>query len=374
MRCLIFSFVLVAATVTTWAYGQVEVGAIVGTVIDPSGAAIAKAKITTTNAATRAKATASTRSDGRFTIQNLPPGHYDVAIEAKGFQKSVSQNVQIGPGNEIRVDMQLEYSATTIDRQQAKAFLDALERAYYDGGQDRHDENGIHACRPGHAMMDFDFSSDTLFCYHISNDVGSEESLVDENTEREGLRACPSDWYIRGIRDTQRLQGTFKVTERHEIVLLCSRRPDVTPSAELKVNGSCAGNWEEARDLLEHPESHGPSDYWPTAIMTGITTGPRSIDTGYTLCANTEPIPRGKVVFYRQCAACHGTDGNRAVYVTRMFKKRYSSPLGSPEVQAMADEELRKIFTAKHGSETSRIKLSRNEIEDLLSYIRILKQ
>lgn len=377
----IFRSVLVAAMFSAWAPGQVESGAIVGTVIDPSGAPIAKAKVTVTHGGTKAKVTASTASDGSYAIRNLATGSYIVEIDAKGFKKSLSQNLQVGAGDGMRVDTQLEYTDIAVAGQAVKAMMETLEVAYQDGGRDRHEEYGIHACRPGNAMMDVDLSSDTLFCYHVSNDVSSEESRVDESTEREGLRACPAGWYLRGIRapraganppkrfpwsrpPVRNGQGPDgKSTGTQEIVLLCSRRPDVTPSGEWKSDGGCGGDWHDTQDLLQHPDEHNPSEYWPPAILTGIN-----------LCATTQPVPVGKVVFYHQCGDCHGTNGNAPVRITKGFRKITSRPLGSPEVQVMTDNDLQKIFTAKHGGMIRHVKFSKEEIQDLLSYIRTLKQ
>jgi hypothetical protein len=367
----VFHFLLIAAAFLP-AGGQEPGGAIVGTVIDPKGSAIAKAKVTATNAETKSKVTASTASDGSYAIRNLPAGSYDVVIEARGFNQS-PQRVQVGAGNGMRLDIQLEYNDSAVAKQEAKLLLDALDKTYSDGDKERHEENGIHACRPGHAMMDVDLTSDTLFCYHISNDVSSEESLVDESTEREGMRACPASWYVRGIRDSQQHKGTFKITFTHAIVLLCSKRPDVTLYRETKFSGGCVGDWSAFADLEKYPDRHGPSDYWPPTIMTGITTGK---DAGYDalFCVTTQPIPRGQVDFYHICGDCHGTDGSAATKETRGFRKITSRPLGSAEVQAMTDAELQKIFTARHhGDYRVRMKLSTAQIQDLVSFIRTLK-
>ena len=128
----VFQFLLIAAAFQP-AGGQGSSGAIVGTVIDPKGSAIARAKVTATNAGTKSKVTVSTATDGSYEIRNLPAGSYDVVIEAKGFNKSPSQRVQVGGDKGMRLDVQLEYNDSTFTKQEAKVLMDALEKTYSDG-------------------------------------------------------------------------------------------------------------------------------------------------------------------------------------------------------------------------------------------------
>src|ERR1700704_1089487 len=60
-------------------------GAIGGTVMDPSGAAVPHASITAKNIATGASATGSTDDGGRYQIIHLQPGVYSVEVSASGF-------------------------------------------------------------------------------------------------------------------------------------------------------------------------------------------------------------------------------------------------------------------------------------------------
>ena len=381
MGRVIFRFILFVTAFSALTGGQVQSGSIIGSVIDPKGSPVTKAKVTAMNAATKAKSNANTASDGSYAIRNLTTGVYDVEIEAKGYKKALSQNVNVDTGGRIRVDIQLEDTDAAETRQEAELLLATLERSYQDWGKDRHEENGIHACRPGHAVMDVDVFNDNLFCYHLSNDASAEESKVDESTERDGLRACPAGWYIRGVRDNLTRHGTFKITFAHEFELLCSKRSDVTLYGERNFDGPCVDDWKAFSDLLQYPDHHGPEDYWPTTIMTGIMMG-KNADRATGRCATIQPIPRGQIDFYHLCGGCHGADGKYLIHETPVpgipwlgaSHKITSRPLGSPEVQAMSDEALQKTFTGKHGGMRSRIKLSSGQIQDLLSFIRTLKE
>jgi len=60
-------------------------GTIEGTVLDPSGAAVAKATVTIRNPVTGYNQTAHTGADGSFRLINIPPNQYHLEITAPGF-------------------------------------------------------------------------------------------------------------------------------------------------------------------------------------------------------------------------------------------------------------------------------------------------
>ncbi|HWZ46371.1 MAG TPA: TonB-dependent receptor [Candidatus Saccharimonadales bacterium] len=66
---------------------------IIGTVTDPSGAAVVGAKITVKNAAQGIERSAESGSAGGFEVPALPPGSYSVSVDAKGFQKQQANNL-----------------------------------------------------------------------------------------------------------------------------------------------------------------------------------------------------------------------------------------------------------------------------------------
>ncbi len=73
---------------------QVQTG-INGTVVDVKGAVIPKANVTVTDNATGIVSRAVTSTAGTFTVIVLNPGHYSVAVEAKGFKQSVQTDVTV---------------------------------------------------------------------------------------------------------------------------------------------------------------------------------------------------------------------------------------------------------------------------------------
>jgi Carboxypeptidase regulatory-like domain/TonB dependent receptor/TonB-dependent Receptor Plug Domain len=70
-------------------------GAIAGTVIDPSGAVFAGARVTITNAGTRIMRETTTDSAGSFRILFLPPGPYELKVNVPGFTQKAPLPVDV---------------------------------------------------------------------------------------------------------------------------------------------------------------------------------------------------------------------------------------------------------------------------------------
>ncbi len=78
------------------ARGQASAGATLsGIVTDPSGAAIANAKVVATNVATNVAISTNTNGHGFYSFPSLLAGTYSVNVSAKGFQTLVQQNVTL---------------------------------------------------------------------------------------------------------------------------------------------------------------------------------------------------------------------------------------------------------------------------------------
>ncbi len=68
------------------AQGLSQEATIVGTVTDPSGAAVANAKVTMTNTETGVAKVFTTNDAGQYTAVDIHIGHYDIKTEASGFK------------------------------------------------------------------------------------------------------------------------------------------------------------------------------------------------------------------------------------------------------------------------------------------------
>ena len=83
-----------------------------GTVTDTSGAVVPNANVTVTNQATTVSQKTVTSSAGTYSFRGLPPGRYDVTVEASGFKKGVQSNVNVEVSTTPTIDVVLTAGAT----------------------------------------------------------------------------------------------------------------------------------------------------------------------------------------------------------------------------------------------------------------------
>ena len=80
---------------------------IVGTVTDPSGAAVPNVSITVTNTDTGIARTFTTSSEGQYVAPDLHIGHYSVRAQATGFKVTEHTGLVLTVGDRTRVDFKL---------------------------------------------------------------------------------------------------------------------------------------------------------------------------------------------------------------------------------------------------------------------------
>src|SRR6202047_3495189 len=80
---------------------------ITGIVIDPSGAPVPAARVTTKNLETAALRNATTDDTGRYLVLSLPVGQYEVRVSKAGFQGAIRSGIYLVIGQEAHVDFRL---------------------------------------------------------------------------------------------------------------------------------------------------------------------------------------------------------------------------------------------------------------------------
>jgi len=106
----LFGFLLL---VTANLYGQVDRGALTGTVRDSSGLGVPGARITVVQNATGLKRVTVTSSSGTYDIPELPVGTYTATFALQGFQPVGFQNLVVSVEHTATLNAQLEISGTT---------------------------------------------------------------------------------------------------------------------------------------------------------------------------------------------------------------------------------------------------------------------
>ncbi|MBK7931270.1 MAG: carboxypeptidase regulatory-like domain-containing protein [Bryobacterales bacterium] len=71
---------------TAAGFAQTITGTLVGSVVDPTGAAITSAEVSVVQSATGAKRTVTTNEQGDFLIGSLQPGAYTLSVTQPGFK------------------------------------------------------------------------------------------------------------------------------------------------------------------------------------------------------------------------------------------------------------------------------------------------
>ncbi|MFZ4627933.1 MAG: TonB-dependent receptor domain-containing protein [Blastocatellia bacterium] len=118
---------LLAGTGAIWA--QAVYGNIVGTVVDPAGAAVANARVVITDTQRQTSVTTTTNEDGNFTQRGLIAGTYQVRVESSGFKAAVV-NVSVSVDQFSRADLKLEVGEVSqVVEISAEAPLLKTERA-----------------------------------------------------------------------------------------------------------------------------------------------------------------------------------------------------------------------------------------------------
>jgi len=95
------TLVTLFAFTTPWAFSQgIVTGSLSGTVVDQSGAAVSGASVIATESQTNRTMTAKTNAQGAWQIPQVPPGIYNIKINAANFEGVQYQSVQVNVGRD----------------------------------------------------------------------------------------------------------------------------------------------------------------------------------------------------------------------------------------------------------------------------------
>ncbi|HYO81537.1 MAG TPA: carboxypeptidase-like regulatory domain-containing protein, partial [Bryobacteraceae bacterium] len=125
---------LLGVVVASCCAAQSVTGALGGSILDTSDAAIVGASVRLTSVATGAERTTVTADTGRFYFGSLQPGEYTLTIEAQGFRRvsrtqinvSAAETVSIG---DIRLELGQVAESVQVQAQAATVQVETAERA-----------------------------------------------------------------------------------------------------------------------------------------------------------------------------------------------------------------------------------------------------
>jgi len=81
----------------------------------------------------------------------------------------------------------------------------------------------------------------------------------------------------------------------------------------------------------------------------------------------------GQTVYTKSCKACHGPDGTANPAIAKMMKVDMKD-LGSADVQALSDDDIKKIVAGGKGKMKPVTSVSGTALDEVVAYVRSLKK
>jgi hypothetical protein len=104
----VFGAIVAMCVLPNSLFSQVNQARLLGTVSDQSGGVVAGATVTITDVQKNVSRTLTTDSAGEYVAPNLDPDTYTLRVEFRGFKTFTRQGMQLGVGQEARVDVTLQ--------------------------------------------------------------------------------------------------------------------------------------------------------------------------------------------------------------------------------------------------------------------------
>src|SRR5712691_1874180 len=114
-RVAVSAFVILAIAIfsASPAYAQVSGATLAGTITDPSGAAIANARVSIANKATDITRDVTADAAGFYSAPNLLPGDYEVTVASPGFSTTKESNITLTVGAQQALNVSLKIGEST---------------------------------------------------------------------------------------------------------------------------------------------------------------------------------------------------------------------------------------------------------------------
>ncbi len=197
---LVFGCVLTMLVGISIAIGQTVTGSITGVVTDQSGAFISGAHVTAHNLDTGVNTPTDTNSTGLYHILFLPIGHYQVTVQANGFNTETLPPfvLEVLQTANFNIKLTVGSSATTVNVSAASPILDTSDTTLASTFTANTIEN--------FPLNGLDFSALTLYMpgaattYGTSGPASFERSTYNSDTPNfNGNRAQANNYTLEGI-------------------------------------------------------------------------------------------------------------------------------------------------------------------------------
>src|SRR5579859_3642071 len=117
MRCQVSATLALAAACSLTCYGQAGKAELFGSVQDPSGLAVQRAKVTGQEPATGSRFEVTTDDQGNYHLIGLAAGQYTLSVEKPGFRlyRQTGITLRIGDQTQLDVKLDLGLPAQSVD-------------------------------------------------------------------------------------------------------------------------------------------------------------------------------------------------------------------------------------------------------------------
>lgn len=108
IQLFLATLLLLVCVSSTFGQAQANAADLQGFVKDATGAVVANATVTARHPGTNVTRSTTTNDEGLYRLVNLPPGEYEITVEAANFKKAVLPKVVLTVGQRADVDVSLE--------------------------------------------------------------------------------------------------------------------------------------------------------------------------------------------------------------------------------------------------------------------------
>jgi len=115
---IVLAMALLLTLPSRTAFAQYDLGGLVGTIHDSSGAAVPNVTVTVTNDATGIATVVKTDQSGDYEVPSLRVGVYTISASASGFAIAEAKSITVSVGARVRIDLSLKVGtaqATTVE-------------------------------------------------------------------------------------------------------------------------------------------------------------------------------------------------------------------------------------------------------------------
>jgi mono/diheme cytochrome c family protein len=109
-------------------------------------------------------------------------------------------------------------------------------------------------------------------------------------------------------------------------------------------------------------------------LTIGLITGIVVLWSAQFALAQKGDAATGKAIFTKSCSTCHGADGNSPKEAIAKMLKAEIPHLGSKDVQAKSDDELKKVITEGYQKMKPIKGLSDKDVNNVIAFLRAIRE